>query len=121
MISIFNQTYKYTYKIKHIQALTTPSRQETQHAPSLPRGVAPETLVVKDAVAEDRRIDEKRPVSGRSDTRGCLTDTCDGGARGRRPIIDRSDTRACPREHCEQGGRGRGPPEHRKETDFRMV
>ena len=37
MISIFNQTYKYTYKIKHIQALTTPSRQETQHAPSLPR------------------------------------------------------------------------------------
>ena len=37
MISIFKPNYKYTYKIKHIQALTTPSRQEIQHAPSLPR------------------------------------------------------------------------------------
>ena len=53
MISIFNQTYKYTYKIKHIQALTTPSRQETQHAPSLPREVAQETLVSKVSVAEE--------------------------------------------------------------------
>ena len=50
MISIFNQTYKYTYKIKHIQALTTPSRQETQHAPSLPRGDATEAPVGKVAV-----------------------------------------------------------------------
>ena len=50
MISIFNQTYKYTYKIKHIQALTTPSRQETQHAPSLPRGDATEAPVGRVAV-----------------------------------------------------------------------
>ena len=53
MISIFNQTYKYTYKIKHIQALTTPSRQETQHAPSLPRGDATEAPVGRGVVAED--------------------------------------------------------------------
>lgn len=53
MISIFKPNYKYTYKIKHIQALTTPSRQETQHAPSLPREVAQETLVSKVSVAEE--------------------------------------------------------------------
>lgn len=52
MISIFKPNYKYTYKIKHIQALTTPSRQETQPAPSLPREVAQETLVSKVSVAE---------------------------------------------------------------------
>ncbi len=52
MISIFKPNYKYTYKIKHIQALTTPSRQETQPAPSLPREVAQETLVSKISVAE---------------------------------------------------------------------
>ena len=45
MISIFKPNYKYTYKIKHIQALTTPSRQETQHAPSLPREDATEAPV----------------------------------------------------------------------------
>ena len=53
MISIFKPNYKYTYKIKHIQALTTPSRQETQHAPSLPRGDAPEASVGRGAVAEE--------------------------------------------------------------------
>ena len=64
MISIFNQTYKYTYKIKHIQALTTPSRQETQHAPSLPRGDATEAPVGRGAW--QRRT--SRPGKGRFDT-----------------------------------------------------
>lgn len=54
MISIFKPNYKYTYKIKHIQALTTPSRQETQHAPSLPRGAAPEEPVSRVTVAKSR-------------------------------------------------------------------
>ena len=64
MISIFNQTYKYTYKIKHIQALTTPSRQETQHAPSLPRGDATEAPVGRGAW--QRRT--SRPGKGRFET-----------------------------------------------------
>ena len=116
MISIFNQTYKYTYKIKHIQALTTPSRQETQHAPSLPRGDAteapvgrgawqrrtsrpgkgrfetvlprdhaPESSVSRVAVAEDRRSTGKRPISGWSDTRPCLWNTCSNDNCGRNP------------------------------------
>ena len=119
MISIFNQTYKYTYKIKHIQALTTPSRQETQHAPSLTRGVAAETPVGKGAVAEERPGHQKRPVSEWPDTRTCLTDTCDGGGRGRRPIIDRSDTRVCHREHCGQDARGRGGQVNRERAGLR--
>ena len=64
MISIFKPNYKYTYKIKHIQALTTPSRQETQHAPSLPRGDATEASVGRGAW--QRRT--SRPGKGRFET-----------------------------------------------------
>ena len=88
--------------------------QETQHAPSLPRGVASETPVGRVAVAEDSRNAGKRPVSGRSDTRTCLTDTCGGDGRGRRPIINRSDTRPCHRDACSVGDRVRIGQNYRK-------
>ena len=84
----------------------------------LPRDHAPESTVSRVAVAETGRSAGKRPISGKPDTRECLTDTCGGGSRGRRPIIDSSDTRPCPREHCGQDARGREPPKRRKETDF---
>ena len=124
--------------------------QETQHAPSLPRGVAsetpvgrgawqrrtsrpgkgrfetvlprdhaPESTVSRVAVAETGRSAGKRPISGRPDTRECLTDTCDRDARGRRPIIDRSDTRVCHREHCGQDARGRGGQVNRERAGLR--
>ena len=66
---------------------------EGRQKAGLTRDHAPEALVGEGAVAEDSRNAGKGPISGRPATRGCLTDPCDGGERGRRPIIDRSDTR----------------------------